>query len=89
MECARRETYEETGLDLNNYQVVSHQRLSVGEYYFFEIGDEVEPEIQDVNEVCEARWMSLAEIRSESCNVDVNNVLSRMRRQMFRDHPRI
>lgn len=80
LECALRETLEETGLDLGGEVPVSFQRLSVGEYYFFEV-EEVALSPADTDEIVDARWMSLSEIRSSSCNVDVNNFLLRMRRR--------
>jgi 8-oxo-dGTP pyrophosphatase MutT (NUDIX family) len=80
LECALRETLEETGLDLDGAVPVSFQRLSVGEYYFFEV-EEVPLNPADTDEIVDARWMSLSEIRSSPCNVDVNNFLLRMRRR--------
>ena len=72
---------EETGVDLSNRVPVAYQRLSAGEYYFYEM-EEVLPVIQDCNEISEARWVSISEMRSLNCNVDVNAFLSRMKREM-------
>ena len=80
MSCAVRETYEESGINLDGYVPVAYQRLSVGEYYFYELEQEVTPQIQDIQEITEASWMSIDEIQQTSCNVDVNNFLSRLRR---------
>jgi 8-oxo-dGTP pyrophosphatase MutT (NUDIX family) len=79
LDCAVRETLEETGVDLRSEVPVSFQRLSVGEYYFFEV-EEMPLSPADTDEIVDARWMSLSEIRSSPCNVDVNNFLLRMRR---------
>jgi len=76
--CAMRETLEETGIDLTAYKPVSHQRLSVGEYYFFEV-DEIIPEVRDENEIVDARWVYLCDMYRMPCNVDVNHFLSRMK----------
>jgi 8-oxo-dGTP pyrophosphatase MutT (NUDIX family) len=81
LECVNRETYEEAGIDLLNYVPSAFQRLSVGEYYFYELPYEVETEIQDTREIMEARWMSLNEMKSEKCNVDVNAFLSKIKRK--------
>ena len=78
--CAKRETLEETGIDLESYTAVAYQRLSVGEYYFFELEEEIEPRIQDTQEVSDARWMTIQELQKVSCNVDVNAFISRMKR---------
>ena len=79
LDCAVRETMEETGVNLSDDVPVSFQRLSVGEYYFFEVEEKaLVPE--DTDEIVDARWMSIAEIRAAPCNVDVNNFLIRMRR---------
>ena len=87
LSCAVRETYEEAGLDLCMYSPVSHQRLSVGEYYFFEV-EEVCPTVGDHREIAEAKWMSLSEIREAPCNVDVNYFLLRMKRGRVGKQPR-
>ena len=81
IDCCTRETMEETGVDLSNRVPVAYQRLSAGEYYFYEM-EEVLPVIQDCNEISEARWVSISEMRSLNCNVDVNAFLSRMKREM-------
>lgn len=83
LECAIRETSEEAGIPLDNYIPVAYQRLSVGEYYFYELSEEVVPTINDSQEIVEARWMTMDEMREEPCNVDVNNFLSRMRRNTY------
>lgn len=80
LDCALRETLEETGVDLQDEVPVSFQRLSVGEYYFFEV-EETPLVPGDTREIIDARWMNLSEIRSSPCNVDVNNFLLRMRRR--------
>lgn len=80
IDCAVRETYEEAGIDLDNIVPVAYQRLSVGEYYFYDLPEEVVPEIKDQKEITEAKWMSIEEMRISPCNVDVNNFLLRLRR---------
>jgi len=80
IECALRELLEETGITLQGNTSISSTKLSVGEYYFFEV-EEVPLNPADTDEIVDARWMSLSEIRSSPCNVDVNNVLLRMRRR--------
>jgi NADH pyrophosphatase NudC (nudix superfamily) len=74
-----RETYEETGIDLYGTTPVSFQKLSVGDYYFFEVEEQQAIPV-DMREIVETRWMTIQEIQSVKCNVDVNNFLLRMRR---------
>lgn len=79
LDCAIRETFEETGVNLRGVNPVSYQKLSVGEYYFFEI-EEKGIMVNDISEVIEARWMTIDEIRAVYSNVDVSNFLWRMKR---------
>ena len=74
-----RETYEETGIDLYGLIPVSFQKLSVGDYYFFEVEEQQAIPV-DMREIVETRWMTIQEIQRVQCNVDVNNFLLRMRR---------
>jgi len=87
IDCAVRETREESGLDLEDMVPFAYQRLSVGEYYFYDIPEEYPLSINDNREITEAKWMTLDEMRTSSCNVDVNNFLNRLRRNssFFRD----
>ena len=83
--CAVRETAEETGLDLSALTPVAYHKFSAGEYFFFEVEEEMEPAPRDNEEVSEARWMTVADIRAlRHCerNVDVNFFLDQMRRGM-------
>ena len=87
LDCAVRETFEESGIDLRCETPVSYQRLSVGEYYFFEVEEQV-TEIHDSHEVLDVRWMSVNEIKETYCNVDVSNFLARMNREYRSFYPR-
>jgi 8-oxo-dGTP pyrophosphatase MutT (NUDIX family) len=80
IDCVIRETYEEAGIELENMVPTAYQRLSVGEYYFYDFDEEIIPSIKDTQEITDARWMSIDEMRTETCNVDVNNFLQRLRR---------
>jgi len=80
IECALRELLEETGITLQGNTSISSTKLSVGEYYFFEVEEEIEPNIRDTNEIMEARWVDIDDIRELSCNVDVNNFLDRLQK---------
>jgi 8-oxo-dGTP pyrophosphatase MutT (NUDIX family) len=81
LECAMRETAEETGLDLRGRRPISCHKLSVGEYYFFEMEEELTPFVRDGAEVEEAGWFALDELKKMSCNVDVNYFIERVLRK--------
>jgi len=78
--CAMRETKEESGIDLINRIPVAYHKLSVGEYFFYEMEGELETSINDTLEIIEARWVPLDDIAHMDCNVDVNNFLRRIDR---------
>jgi 8-oxo-dGTP pyrophosphatase MutT (NUDIX family) len=86
LECALRETYEEAGVSLYGIVPMAYHKLSVGEYFFFEVGEELETTINDAREITEVRWVALDEMGKISCNVDVNNFLDRLDRNI---RPRI
>ena len=75
-----RELLEETGIDLNGSKSISSAKLSVGEYYFFEVEEEETPIVRDTREVADAKWIDISELRSMPCNVDVNNFLDRLQK---------
>ena len=77
LDCARRETFEETGIDITSLEPVGYGKLQAGEYFFFEV-EEMELEPQDTWEVEEALWIPVEEISKLPCNVDVNLFLVRM-----------
>ena len=80
LDCAMRETEEETGICLRGRKHIACHKLSVGEYYFFEMDDELAPFVGDNAEVEEAGWFALSEIKKLSCNVDVNHFVERIYR---------
>jgi 8-oxo-dGTP pyrophosphatase MutT (NUDIX family) len=86
--CAVRETFEESGVDLDGRMPIAYQRLSVGEYYFYDLDEEVVPTINDTREIDEVKWMTIDDMKNVPCNVDVNNFLNRLRRNIhfFREY---
>ena len=81
-ECAIRELYEETGISVTSSPVTSF-KLSVGYYSLFEM-EEVDPNIQDNDEIELAEWIPLNQIENLECNVDINCFLSRIRKSASR-----
>jgi len=79
IECAVRETLEETGIDLADRKPVAYHKLSVGEYFFFEVEEEIETGVVDTTEISEARWLCMEDLVKLPCNVDVNKFIERLR----------
>ncbi len=75
--CARRETYEETGLKTSPF-CANRIHLSKGTYFIYNVSQEPAANPRDTNEVSAAKWISIDEIPQYPCNVDVNNFYRRI-----------
>jgi 8-oxo-dGTP pyrophosphatase MutT (NUDIX family) len=84
LDCALRETVEEAGINLTGITPMAYHKLSVGEYFFFEVDGELDTTINDDREISEVRWLPLKDIADLPCNVDVNNFLDRLDRNIRR-----
>jgi len=79
LECALRELWEETGISLNNWRYHSTIKLSKNsdgknsEYFIYMVEEELEIMIQDRNEIIDAGWFTVEEMRHLYCNIDVTN----------------
>lgn len=72
-ECALRELYEETGISLSTSSpYIGTKKLSIGEYFIYEMDEKTQTSIQDSFEVCDIGWFSLEEIHNLQVNRDVN-----------------
>jgi len=72
VDCARRETYEETGIKVYpNEKSVIH--LSKGSYFLYSINLEINAQPIDTNEISKTCWILIHDIPKYPCNVDVNN----------------
>lgn len=71
--CARRELYEETGLNIDN-SYTSFHKLFGGGYFVFPIEGEPAVAPVDTREIAECGWWSLNNITEDSfrCNIDLN-----------------
>jgi 8-oxo-dGTP pyrophosphatase MutT (NUDIX family) len=73
LDCAIRETYEETGIQLSNrFQKIIH--LSKGIYFLYYCEEE-NPAPKDVNEVMETAWVPIEKLCSMNVNVDISMFL--------------
>lgn len=77
-ECAIRELREETGIVLTGLKpTLGPIKLMAASYYVFRPASEIAPVIVDRNEISDARWFSLYEIKNLLGNVDVSVFLKK------------
>lgn len=75
-ECAIREVWEETGLDLSNVNLGLPKKLSRGRYYFIRLKQSFEtykfrPQPKEKGTVCWIHVSKLRDLNPEDCNVDM------------------
>ncbi len=85
LDCAVRETWEETGLNLRGRLPIKSQKLAEGEYFFYEFDEEPTLTPVDTAEVEYAAWLPIDALHRRQCNVDVNNFVNRLRRHLRRE----
>lgn len=74
-ECAKRETYEETGITLSNYfQKILH--LATGTYFLFSY-TEKECIPNDIKEVMDTAWVSFDMLKSMNVNIDISTFIKK------------
>jgi len=54
------------------------KKLYAGEYFFYDVDVEYTPEPNDKNEICQAGWFTLAEIKTFKYNADISNFISKV-----------
>ena len=78
LDCALRETYEETGIRLgDNYESI--MSLPTGTYYVYRLADEPVLEPRDLNEVIDARWVPAETLKFYYNNYDLRAFFSEKR----------
>lgn len=77
IECAKRELFEETGLNAP-FMYSKAYNLATGTYFLYKTRMEINCSIQDYNEICSTKWVSAEEMRKMCVNVDVNTFLRRL-----------
>ena len=73
-----RETLEETGIDMTHHKPFMVKKLYAGEYFFYEVDDEYLAKPNDQNEICQAAWFTLDELKDLNVNADINNYISKI-----------
>ena len=76
VECAQRETLEETGLNIQIKSSNPRVNINHNVYFVITILNHPKLRIRDKAEVDKVNWMSLAEIKMMECNKDLRSILS-------------
>lgn len=82
-DCALRELREETGIQLSDLNCIGSKKLYAGEYFIYEIQNEIDIHIQDKKEISEAGWFTMEEFRRFHCNVDIMNFITKINRGLL------
>jgi len=82
LECAQRELYEETGLNVSDNYSESYQ-LSTGVYYLYNTNSERLCETLDPNEIINISWVSISQMKKMKVNIDVNTFLRQRKEYPF------
>jgi len=83
LECALRELWEETGVSLGRNVYAGTIKLSKNadgkntEYFVYSVDEEIPVVIHDSNEIIDAGWFSVEEMRRMYCNMDVTSFHTR------------
>lgn len=84
MECAIRETYEETGVILPN-KIVPRFTFTAGRYFLYYVDQEFTLQPQDKKEIMDARWVSEDDLKNLAhINVDVSTFLRKYTRLLYK-----
>jgi ADP-ribose pyrophosphatase YjhB (NUDIX family) len=77
-ECALRELKEETGIELSKTSYTGSRKLYAGEYFFYNVDQEIPIRVQDTAEIDDAGWFTVETMREMRGNIDVVNFLSKV-----------
>lgn len=75
LDCALRETYEETGLQLDPNGFEQSVRLSCGKYFVYTIQDDSVMKPVDTEEIQQISWFTVPEMKQLKVNVDISHFL--------------
>ena len=74
--CARREIYEETGLDFELSKFNRSYTLYTNLYYILHMTQEIESfQPTDSNEICKVEWKSMFELQQLNTNRDLKHFI--------------
>jgi len=79
LDCALRELWEETGIRLDGRTYSGTVKLSKNtdgknsEYFVYNVESEIPARIHDSDEIIDAGWFTVEEMRTMYCNMDVTS----------------
>jgi len=74
LDCALRETHEETGLQLSK-KFDRTLQLATGVYFLYLLENEIQCTPNDTNEITELSWVPIHTLKYMNVNVDINTFL--------------
>lgn len=77
--CARRELWEETGIEAPNTHT-AYYKMKGGEYFVFEFDTNCDTFIHDTVEIQKTEWVPLNELPTMDTNIDVSIFRSHLRK---------
>jgi bis(5'-nucleosidyl)-tetraphosphatase len=81
IECAQRETLEETGLNINITSVCPRVAINHNVYFVVIIDFNPKLKTRDTHEIDKVSWMTLQEIQYLQCNKDLRSILQYPKRK--------
>ena len=78
--CAKREIYEETGIELER-EAIHRMQLKGGVYYVFELEEKIELEPMDQLEIDDQRWVTVEEMSELYGNSGIRSFVEKERRK--------
>jgi 8-oxo-dGTP pyrophosphatase MutT (NUDIX family) len=79
MNCAIRELYEETGIDIQTEMLNEENKCKIGKnlYYILKVKDEIKNfDIKDKKEIEKVEWIKFKDLKDMNINRDLRNIIT-------------
>ena len=76
LDCAQRETWEETGIQLGN-DYLEVLQLAAGKYFVYKLDAEPVLQTHDQEEIMDMRWVELGDLEGFNNNCDIRSYIMR------------